>query len=90
MMEALVTLAEAKEYIRVDGDADNTLISSLLVLAQQHVNDILRFDITAETMDPPIKFAIILLTEHFYEKRDGEDVPSAVLTLLRPYRKAGW
>lgn len=90
MAGALVSVAEAKEYIRVDGDADDSLILSLLVLAQQHVNDILRYDVTAETLEPPIKFAIILLTEHFYEKRNGEDVPKAVLTLLRPYRKAGW
>jgi hypothetical protein len=41
-------------------------------------------------MEPSIRLAIILVTEHFYEERNGEDVPKAVLTLLRPYRKVGW
>ena len=90
MDEFLVTVAEAKEYIRVDGDGEETLISSLILLAQQYVNNVLKWEVTAETMEPSIRFAIILVTEHFYEERNGEDVPKAVLTLLRPYRKVGW
>ena len=89
-MDLLVTLDEAKEYIRVDGDGEDGLISSLIILAQQHVNNILRWEVTKDTMEPSIKFAIILLTEHFYEERDGTDIPKAVMTLLRPYRTVGW
>ena len=40
MDELLVTVAEAKEYIRVDGDGEDTLISSLILLAQQYVNNV--------------------------------------------------
>ena len=90
MAKLLVSVAEAKEYIRVDGDEEDSLISSLIVMAQQNVNNILRWDVTEETMEPSIRFAIILLTEHFYEVRNGEDIPAAVITLLRPYRKAEW
>ena len=90
MAELLVTVAEAKEYIRVDGDGEDGLISSLILLAQQYVNNVLKWEVTKETMEPSIRLAIILVTEHFYEERSGEDIPDAVLTLLRPYRKVGW
>ena len=90
MAELLVTVAEAKEYIRVDGDGEDGLISSLILLAQQYVNNVLKWEVTAETMEPSIRLAIILVTEHFYEERSGEDIPDAVITLLRPYRKVGW
>jgi uncharacterized phage protein (predicted DNA packaging) len=89
-MDLLVTVAEAKEYIRVDGDGEDGLISSLILLAQQYVNNVLKWEVTKETMEPSIRLAIILVTEHFYEERSGEDIPDAVLTLLRPYRKVGW
>ena len=89
-MDLLVTVDEAKEYIRVDGDGEDGLISSLILLAQQYVNNVLKWEVTKETMEPSIRLAIILVTEHFYEERSGEDIPDAVLTLLRPYRKVGW
>ena len=90
MDELLVTVAEAKEYLRVDGDEEDKLISSLLHMAEDCVSDILRYDLTSELMAEPIHQAILILVVHFYEERSGEDIPQVVYELLRPYRKAEW
>ena len=90
MAEPLITVAEAKEYLRVDGDGEDKLISSLILLAQKYVSDVLKWDVSEERMEPPIKQAILIVTEHFYEERSGADVPKVVMTLLRPYRNVGW
>ena len=90
MSDKLVTVEEAKAYLRIDGEEEDALVSSLIILAQDCCEDILRYELTEELMEPPIKQAILILVTHFYEERSGEDVPEVVYTLLRPYRKAEW
>ena len=41
---ALITLAEAKEYLRVDTDADDALIGSLLLSAGRLCADVARLN----------------------------------------------
>lgn len=66
----MITVDEAKEFIRQDSDAEDTLIASLIVTAQCLAEGILRkklsdFDVVPE----PIKQAMLILVATLYEER---------------------
>jgi uncharacterized phiE125 gp8 family phage protein len=46
-----VSLAEAKLHLRVDGDADDELISSLVIVAREHVEDMTGRALLTQTWD---------------------------------------
>ena len=64
-----VTLEEMKNYLRVDFDADDALIESLITAAEKSCMDILRTD------DPA------LLAAYLYEHREEADHHAMNLTL---------
>ena len=88
MAESL-TLAEIKEYLRIDGEEENTLLTALLSAAISHSENYLQAPLPSET-PTPIKQALLILIGHFYEQRAGEDIPNVVYVLLSPYRAHLW
>jgi uncharacterized phage protein (predicted DNA packaging) len=96
----MVTLQDAKLYMRIDGDEENSLISSIIITAQSIVEDVLRrplsdFDPVPET----IKQAILLTVSTLYEYRqvskeresfDMELLHRILLRMVGPYRVERW
>lgn len=84
-----VSVAEAKEYLRIDGEEEDTLLASLISVAKSHCEDYLQTALSNE-LPLPVKQAILILVVHFYEQRIGETIPKVVYTLLSPYRAHLW
>lgn len=89
----LLTLAEAKLHIRVDHDAEDALIASLIGAATAAVADYLSMD--AEDIDgnapAPVKAAALLLVADLYANREAQterplSENPAYRRLLNPYR----
>lgn len=85
----MLELKETKEFLRVDGCEEDTLISSLIVTAQELVEEVIRkkldeFDEVPET----IRQAMLILVGTLYEERqiskrkDGVDI-AETLDLVR-------
>lgn len=63
----LITLKEAKEYLRVDGDEDDSLITSLISAAQEYLKNA-----TGKTFDNTNELArlfCLVLVVDWYENR---------------------
>ena len=85
----MLELKETKEFLRVDGCEEDMLISSLIVTAQELVEEVIRkkldeFDDVPET----IRQAMLILVGTLYEERqiskrkDGVDI-AETLDLVR-------
>ena len=77
-----VTLAEMKNYLRVDFDADDALIEGLIAAAEQSCMDILRTDdalVLANTQNG--KAAVMYTVAYLYEHREEADHHILNLTL---------
>jgi len=79
----IITLDEAKKHLRVDYDADDavitTLISAVIQFAEYYQNRIYIGDTTAETnpaeaMPEMEKAACLLLLGHLYEHRSAVNI----------------
>lgn len=79
----LVTLEEMKNYLRVDSDEDDVLITSLLMTAESLCRDILRIQDVAALADSTetLKTAILYAVSYMYEHREEADYKELVLTL---------
>lgn len=91
----VVTLEKAKEWIRVEGDSEDSLIESFIVAAEDIVEGILRFPLSeyAEDVPEPVKHAIYFAVSKFYEERNELDMNGLVevlKTLLFSQRKVEW
>ena len=78
----LVTLEETKEYLRIDGDYDDGLISGLIARAQSIILAILRKeeqDLAGD--EPQLKTAVFYAVASLYEHREEADHKGLVLTL---------
>ncbi len=84
-----ITLTEIKEYLRIDGEEENSLLTALLSAAISHSENYLQAPLPSET-PTPVKQALLILIGHFYEQRAGEDIPKVVYVLLSPYRAHLW
>ncbi|SHJ10480.1 head-tail connector protein [Propionispora hippei] len=84
-----LTLTEVKEYLRIDGEEENALLTALLSAAISHSENYLQAPLPSET-PTPVKQALLILIGHFYEQRMGEDIPNVVYVLLSPYRAHLW
>lgn len=67
----LVSLSEAKEYLRVDTDVENALIETLLKSAQALCEDVSRLDTQEfESAGDVAKIAVLFTLGYFYEHRE--------------------
>lgn len=93
----MITLQEAKEFLRVDGDDEENLISSLIVAAQELTEDVLRRPLEElEPLPETVRQAMLIVVATLYEERQiskdktGIDI-SETLDLVRrmlfAYRK---
>ena len=91
----IVTLEEAKGYLRVDFDDDDELIESFLASAEQLVADVARVEVSELSTGYSEKFRIAALyaTAYLYEHREEAD-PNALTLSLRSFlcgeRRAGF
>ena len=78
----LVTLEEAKNYLRVDTVDDDRLIEMILSAAHQMSMDILRTDDPAVLeQEVDAKVAVLYATAYLYEHREEADHKALVLSL---------
>lgn len=66
----MLTLQETKDFLRIDGDDEDALISSLIVTAKTLTEDVLRRPLTEyEEIPEPIHQAMLILVGTLYEER---------------------
>ena len=93
----MITLQEAKEFLRVDGDDEENLIASLIVAAQELTEDVPRRPLAElEPLPETVRQAMLIVVATLYEERQiskdktGIDI-SETLDLVRrmlfAYRK---
>lgn len=86
---SLVTIAEAKEHLRVDFDDDDMLIQLYLDAAEVATANYLERELNefltggeSAVMNPVIKVAILLQTGHLYRNREAvTDKPTTELAM---------
>ena len=90
----IITLDEAKQYLRVDDDEDNTLITNLISSSEDLCEGILRCPISEFTIIPEmVRQSVLYAVANLYENRENVDMKAVldVMTrLLFAYRKDGW
>ena len=94
----MLTLKEAKDFLRVDDDSEDALIASLITTAKVLTEDILREELDLESDLPePITQAMLIIVATLYEerqvskdKKDGLTINETLDTVRRmlfSYRK---
>lgn len=79
----LVTLPEAKEYLRVDAEDEDTLILGFIGAAQEICMDVARVSEEADLADDleNAKAAVLYTVAYLYEHREEADHRGLMLTL---------
>lgn len=75
----LVTLEEAKEYLKVEYEDEDMLILTLVSTAEGLCRDILRTELPAD--DDVVRVAVFYAVGVFYENRGTKEVEDVVPTL---------
>ncbi len=90
----LVSLDEAKNYLRIDYDDEDELINNLIPGAERLCMDVLRTDDPQELANAEnARVAVLFTIAYFYEHREEADHHALTLTLralLFGSRKAGF
>ncbi|WP_151410835.1 head-tail connector protein [Anaerococcus sp. Marseille-P9784] len=78
----MITLEEAKSYLRVDFDDEDEMIESLIQSSIKHSMDVARVDSEEElSKNPNGKIAVLYMTAYIYEHREEADYSELNLTL---------
>ncbi|MCM1226017.1 MAG: head-tail connector protein [Clostridium sp.] len=78
----MVTLCEAKNYLRVDGDEDDKLISELLTTAKRLCMNVGRMsEEQFERSEDTTRTAMLFTVSYLYENRNTADFHKLTLTL---------
>lgn len=78
----MITLEEAKSYLRVDFDDEDEMIESLIQSSIKHSMDVARVDSEEElSKNPNGKIAVFYMTAYLYEHREEADYSELNLTL---------
>ena len=89
----IVTLDEMKQYLRVDYDEDDGLISGILGSAEKLCADAARTTVHSLSRKPEGKTAVMYAAAYLYEHREEADHHALALTLralLSGIRKEGF
>ena len=91
----VVTLEDTKIWLRVDGEAEDALIESLIAAAEELVEGILRFPLSvfAQSVPEPVKHAVYYTVAKLFEERNDlkhDELVHVLKALLFSYRKAEW
>jgi DNA packaging protein, QLRG family len=97
-VSALLTLSETKNFLKVDHEEDDALITSLIITSRVLVEGILRYSIDVfDNVPEPIKQAALIIVGTLYEERqvnrddksglDIKDTLDLVRRMLFAYRK---
>ena len=78
----MISLEEAKNYLRVDTADDDTLIQNILTATEKLCMDILRTEERSVLeAEPNAKVAILYATAYLYEHREEADHKALALSL---------
>ncbi len=78
----MITLKEAKNYLRIDYDEDDRLIQSLLLTAKNLVKDVGRMDEETFTCnEDTTRTAVLFCLSYLYENRNTADFHALTLSL---------
>lgn len=94
----MISLQETKDFLRVDGEDEDALISSLIITAKELIEGVLRRKLTDFRVVPePVHQAMLIVTATLYEERQvakdnksGVDITETldlVRRMLFAYRK---
>lgn len=84
-MVALVTLAEAKDHLRIDDDDQDADINSKRLAASAIVIDYIKRPLhgwTEETAPPLIKSAVLIMLGELFANREAADLPPGAKAIL--------
>jgi hypothetical protein len=84
-MTAPVALAEAKLFLRVEHDAEDGLIQTLIDAARARVEGEVGLSLLS-TSPAPLRLAILMLALGAYERGDRETPLEPVEAWIAPYR----
>ena len=77
----MISLEDAKHYLRVDSDDEDSVITQELSGAEQLVASILRLDDLSETNSPLGIVAVLYALAYLNEHRDEADHHALIITL---------
>ena len=79
----LVTIDEAKLFLRLDSSDEDTLIESLILTSENICEDILRCKFEElEIIPETLKIAILYGTTYLYENRENANYAELIKTLV--------
>lgn len=96
----MLTLQETKEFLRVDGDEEDALISPLILTAKDLTEDVMRRKLTDfDELPETVRQAMLILVATLYEERQVSkgktgvsvaDTLDLVRRMLFAYRKGAF
>ena len=84
-MAAPVSLTEAKLFLRVEHEAEDQLIETLIAAARARVEGEVGLSLTS-TSPAPLRLAILMLALGAYERGEVEMAVAPVEAWIAPYR----
>lgn len=85
-MTAPVSLTEAKLFLRVEHEAEDGLIQTLIDAARTRVEGEVGLSLTS-TSPAPLRLAILMLSLRAYERGESEMPLAPVIGWIAPYRE---
>jgi len=92
MVNEFVTLAEAKDYLRVDHEEEDAIIQGMIWAASDAVKDVAS-DVDWDEYNPPfdvpyrLKLAVLTRVARMYDDRHSMEAGKGELPMLTPLRK---
>lgn len=74
----IVTIDEVKDYLRLDGNAEDEFLQTLIATSEQLCTDIARTEISDK---PTARIAVLYAVAYLYEHREEADHKALTLTL---------